>query len=162
MIRWKRPLLVALALSAPGVLAEPAVTIKQVDLRASPASDAAAVATLPAESDVDLVQRQGAWVQLNSGKDTGWAKLFDIRLAGANTAPLKGGGTAASSLNLFKGDRAPSVTTGVRGLDAEMLVKATPNPQEFSKLVSYAATKAQAQVFAAAGNLEPRNVDLLK
>jgi hypothetical protein len=84
-------LLLVLALAAPIVCAEPAVTVRAVDLKAKAASDAKSVASLPVNTTVDLVKREGAWVQLRSGKDLGWAKLFDVRLAGANTGPAKGG-----------------------------------------------------------------------
>ena len=147
--------------------AEPAVTVKQVELKATPASDAKSVATLPAQSSVDLVQRQGAWVQLTSGKNTGWAKLFDIRLgaAGTSASGTSAGGkgnSLAETLNLASGNRGASVTTGVRGLDADMLSKAVPNPQEFATLVGYTATREQSQSFAKAGKLEPRKVEFLK
>ncbi len=147
--------------------AEPAVTVKQVELKATPASDAKSVATLAAQSSVDLVQRQGAWVQLKSGKNTGWAKLFDIRLgaagaAGSGNSAGGGANSLAQTLNLASGNRGASVTTGVRGLDADMLSRAVPNAQEFATLVGYTATKEQSQSFAKAGKLEPRTVEFLK
>jgi hypothetical protein len=159
------PVLAAALLAiAPLAGGEPAVTVKQVELRQNPAADAKSLLTVPAETTVDLVKREGAWVQLKSGKVTGWAKLFDIRLPGAGAAAAKGGGTGgiAQTLNLAAGNRGASVTTGVRGLDAEMLTKATPNAQEFAVLVGYAATREQAQAFAKAGKLETRVVEPLK
>lgn len=157
---WLLPVLALVAWSAH---AEPAVTIKAVDLKAQAASDASTIASLPANTQVDLVQRVGAWVQLRSGSDLGWAKLFDIRLAGASTGPTKGGDNSLGQLlGLASGQRGPSVTTGVRGLDEETLARASPNPQEFAKLVSFRATKDQAQTFAAAGNLSPQKVELLQ
>ena len=154
----------ALALVAWLAHAEPAVTIKAVELKAQAASDAKTVASLPANTTVDLVERQGAWVQLRSGNDVGWGKLFDVRLAGAITGPTKGGGAKSLGdvLGLASGQRGASVTTGVRGLDGDTLAKATPNPQEFAKLVTFQASKEQAQTFASAGNLTPREVELLK
>ena len=87
-------LIPVLALAAWLAYAEPAVTIKAVDLKAQAASDAKTVASLPANTTVDLVKREGAWVQLASGADLGWAKLFDVRLASAATGPSKGGGNS--------------------------------------------------------------------
>lgn len=155
---------VILVLTAALASAEPAVTVKQVDLKATPAADAKTVATLPASSNVDLVLRQGAWVQLKAGDNTGWAKLFDIRLpsAGGAASAKSSGNSLAQTLNLAAGNRDSSVTTGVRGLDGETLAKATPNPQEFTKMVSFAGTKEQAKTFAADGKLAERQVELLK
>jgi hypothetical protein len=164
-MRGLAPLSLALALmlAAWPVYAEPAVTIKAVDLKAQAASDAKTVASLPTNTQVDLVQRVGAWVQLRSGTDLGWAKLFDVRLAGAVTGPNKGGGNSLGEmLGLASGQRGTSVTTGVRGLDEDTLAKASPNPQEFAKLVSFQSSKEKAQAFAAAGKLSPREVELLK
>jgi hypothetical protein len=153
----------ALAFAAWLACAEPAVTIKSVELKAQAASDARTVATLPVNTQVDLVKREGAWVQLSSGSDLGWAKLFDIRLSGASTGPTKGSGNQLGQvLGLASGQRGASVTTGVRGLDEQTLARASPNPQEFAKLVGFQATKEQAQAFAAAGKLAPKEVALLK
>lgn len=156
-------LFLALALAAPVVGAEPATTIRAVDLKARAASDAKTIASLPANTNVDLVRREGAWVQLRSGKDLGWAKLFDIRLASANTGPAKGGSNSLGDvLGLASGQRGASVTTGVRGLDEDMLRRAQPNAAEFDKLVSYASTKEQVDAFLKAGNLQTRTVEWLK
>ena len=149
------------ALAATFAYGEPAVTIKPVALKETAASDSKTVASLPANTTVSLMKREGAWVQLGSGSDVGWAKLFDIRLASAQTAPAKGGGLG-EVLGLASGQRSASVTTGVRGLDEDQLVKAQPNPQEFQKLVAFQITKEQAQQFAAVGKLTPREVELLK
>jgi len=152
-----------LGLAAWLAYAEPAVTIKVVDLKAQAASDAKTVASLPANTTVDLVKREGAWVQLASGADLGWTKLFDVRLAGAATGPTKGGGNSLGQvLGLASGNRGASVTTGVRGLDEDMLRRAAPNAAEFNKLLTYASTKEQAQAFSKTGNLQPRTVEWLK
>jgi hypothetical protein len=144
------------------VRAEPAVTIRAVDLKATPAADAKTVVALPANANVDVLTRQGAWVQVKSGNNTGWTKLFDVRAA-ASGAPAKGGGgnTMAETLSLATGARGSTVTTGVRGLDADMLSKAVPNAQEYAVFESYAVTKDQATVFARAGRLESRTVETL-
>ena len=144
------------------VRAEPAVTIRAVELKATPAADAKTVVSLPTNAPVDVLTRQGAWVQVKSGRDTGWAKLFDIRAAASGAAPSKGGGNSISeTLGLATGTRGSTVTTGVRGLDADMLTKAVPNAQEYAIFETYAVTKDQATVFAKAGRLDARTVDVL-
>lgn len=149
-----------LLLAVQGALAEPAVTIRDVELKAQPASDAKTVKSLPAQSAVDVVTRQGAWVRLKSGRATGWTKMFDIRAAaaGAPAAARKGSGGVADTLGLAMGTRGSSVTTGVRGLDADMLARATPDAQQFTTLTGYARSKEQAGVFARSGRLHSREV----
>ncbi len=136
--------------------ADPGTTVRAVDLKAMPASDAKTVLSLPKDAPVDIVTRQGAWIQIKSGKATGWAKLFDVRLAPAG-GPAKAG-NSGEALNLALGNRGSSLTTGVRGLDADMLEKAQPNPQQFAKLQTFAQTAAEATAFARAGNLKTRDV----
>ena len=146
--------------------AEPAVTVRQVGLKQQPAGDAKAVATVAAGTAVDVVKREGAWVQLKAGSDTGWTKLFDVKMGTGAAAPpaAKSSGFSgiAQTLNLATGKRDSSVTTGVRGLDEEMLKKAQPNEQEVTTLSGYASTPDQAQAFAKAGKLTPRTVELLQ
>ena len=151
-------------LLCPRVFAEPAVTVRSVELRQNPASDARAVATLPANTTVDVARREGAWVQLKAGSNTGWAKLFDVRLATAKDAPARSGsGTSISqTLQLATGARGTSATTGVRGLDEEMLRNASPNPAALTMLDGFASTKPEAESFARAGQLQARNVEPLK
>jgi hypothetical protein len=143
--------------------AEPAVTVKAVDLKQNPAADAKSVASVPAETAVDLVKREGAWVQLKSGKNTGWAKLFDVRLGQPGQQATKGGGGggAGQILNLAAGSRTSTGTTGIKGLDKDMLKGAVPNPQQFAALERYAVQKPEAENFARQGRLVVRTIDPL-
>ena len=105
--------------------------------------------------------RSGAWVQLKAPSGTGWAKVFDVRM-GMTGTPGKGTGSSiADTLNLATGNRASSVSTGIRGLDAEMLEKAQPNFQQVTILTSFSASPKQAREFAQVGKLAARQVDLL-
>jgi hypothetical protein len=146
-----------------GAFAEPAVTIKALDLRQKPAADAESIAKLPAETPVELVKREGAWVELKAGSIIGWAKVFDIRIGTAGTVAAKGTGGSgiADTLNLASGNRGSSVSTGVRGLDAAMLEQAQPNFQQVTVLSGYAASPRQATEFARTGKLTARQVELL-
>lgn len=158
MTRMQTLVAAVLLVAASTTLAEPAVTVRAVELKSTPHADAKTVAPLAADTKVDVVTRQGAWVQLKSGRTTGWAKLFDIRAETVAGAPAKKGTGAADTLSLAMGTRGSSVTTGVRGLDADMLEKATPDAAEYAKLVTYARSKEQASAFAKAGRLATRDV----
>ncbi len=149
----------ALLVYAGACLADPATSVRAIDLKAQPAADAKTVISLPVGQAVDIVARQGAWVQLKSGATVGWAKLFDVRLAPISGAAKPSGGSEA--LNLAMGNRGSSVTTGVRGLDADMLEKASPSPREFDKLLTFMRNKEQATAFARAGKLVTRDVAVL-
>jgi hypothetical protein len=77
-------------------------------------------------------------------------------------AVFGGSNSVGQVLGLASGSRGASVTTGVRGLDEDLLRRAAPNAAEFDKLVSYASTKEQVDAFIKAGNLQTRTVDWLK
>ena len=152
-------LVLAMLAYAGASMAETATTVRSVDLKAQPASDAKTVTSLPVGQAVDIVSRQGAWVQLKFGATVGWAKMFDVRLAPISVAAKPSGSSEA--LNLAMGNRGSSVTTGVRGLDADMLEKASPNPKEFDKLLTFMRNKEQATAFAHLGKLLTREVAVL-
>lgn len=157
-----RPAAALAALVAASVLAvavaraEPAVAVRAIELKQSPAADARTVGTVASGATVDIVKREGAWVQVKAGATTGWAKLFDLK---PPAAASKGGGSSiAQTLGLAAGTRSATVTTGVRGLDADMLKAASPNPQEFAAFEKGRVSKGDAQAFARAGNLQTRSV----
>ncbi|MCC7114187.1 MAG: hypothetical protein IT520_07380 [Burkholderiales bacterium] len=154
---WAGAALAALLIAGVAA-AEPAVTVRAIELRQAPAADAKSAGPVPEGVTVDVLRREGAWVQLKAGNATGWAKLFDVK---APAAAGKGGGGSgiAQTLGLASGTRGASVTTGVRGLDADMLKAAQPSAQELAAFESHAASKSQAQAFAKSGNLQTRAVD---
>jgi hypothetical protein len=137
--------------------------VRAVDLRERPATDATAVASLPANAAVDMLKREGAWVHLKSASGAGWAKLFDVRFSPSGAAPARSssGDALSQTLDLAKGGRSPSVTTGVRGLQGDMLARAQPNPRQWAALESYTASRESAQAFASRGNLASRSVEPL-
>jgi hypothetical protein len=73
--------------------------------------------------------------------DSGMSKLFNVARTGSS-------GT--------------TVTTGVRGLDPEMLANAQPNPAELAKMEQFAVTQEAAAGFAAKGKLQAHQVEEVK
>lgn len=157
----KTALAFALCIAATAATADPGTTLRAIELKDKPASDARTVASVAKDAVVDIITRQGAWIQLKSGTSLGWAKLFDVRLAPIGGVAKGSGMGGAEALNLAMGNRGSSVTTGVKGLDADMLKAATPNAAQFAKLASFAQSRDQAQAFARAGRLTPRDVPVL-
>ena len=141
--------------------AEPATVIKATELKQEPATDATTVAQLPESTAVDALERKGGWTRVKAPAGEGWVKMLSLRY-GAGSA--KAGDSGVSQLfNVARtGTSGTQVTTGVRGLDAEMLAKAKPNPAELEKLSGYAATPDAAAGFAAKGRLQARQVEEVK
>jgi hypothetical protein len=156
--------LFALLLLAPALcLAEPASVIRATELKQQPASDAAAAGQLAENAKVDALERKGGWTRVKAeGGAEGWVRMLALRYAGAGDA-RQGDSGVAQLLNVARGGTSGTqVTTGVRGLDAEQLANARPNPAELKKLESYAASKQGAEGFAAKGKLRAQRVDYPK
>ena len=98
-----RGLLVSLAgawICAAQAQGDPGILRRAVELRESPAPNAASLAALPAQASVTrLAGRQGAWIQVRTAADvTGWVHLFDVGSPGSpTTAPAQGGAPSGSS-----------------------------------------------------------------
>jgi hypothetical protein len=140
--------------------AEPASLLRPTDLKQEPATDAATVATLAENAAVDAGERRGGWVRVKAGAAEGWVRLLALRYGG----PAKAGdsGVAQVFSAARTGSSGTQVTTGVRGLDEQMLATARPNAAELAKMTQFAATPEAAAGFAAQGKLERRAVPEVK
>lgn len=153
--------LAALVLLAPALgLAEPATVVRATDLRQAPASDAAVLAPLAENAQVEALERRGGWTHVKTaGGPEGWVRMLALRYTGAG-AEKRGDSGIVQILNVARsGTSGTQVTTGVRGLDAEQLANAKPNAAELQRLQRYAASEDAAAGFAASGKLQAHKVD---
>ena len=140
-------------------LAEPATVIRSTDLKQAPATDAATLATLPENTAVDALERRSGWTRVKAAEGEGWVRMLSLRFGGA-TAPKAGASGLSQLFNVARtGTSGTQVTTGVRGLDAEELAAAQPNPTELAKLQKFSADDEAAKRFAAQGKLNARAVE---
>jgi len=151
----------ALLLLLPGLCwAEPAVVIRATELKKEPATDAPTVAELAENAALDAGERKGGWTRVKTpGGAEGWVKMLLLRYGAPGTA--KAGDTGLSQMfNVARtGTSGTTVTTGVRGLDAEQISNAQPNAAELGKMASFAATKEASSGFAKRARLQARQVD---
>jgi hypothetical protein len=140
-------------------LAEPATVIRATELKQAPATDATTVASLAENTAVDAGERKGGWTRVKAGSSEGWVRMLSLRYAG--TGDTKQGDAGVTQLlNVARtGTSGTQVTTGVRGLDAEQLANAKPNPAEMKKMEGYAASREGAEGFADKGKLQSQRVD---
>ncbi|MFN0038067.1 MAG: hypothetical protein ACKVP2_00960 [Burkholderiales bacterium] len=141
-------------LSGFATAAETGFALRPTELKAQPFFDAATVATLPEKTTVEILNRQGAWMQVKTlpGGQQGWVKMLSIQL-GSQDKKSRGGFLSALSLSRPRPATTATVTTGVRGFSEEDLAKAKPNPAELAKMKSFAVTSVRAVQFAEQGNL---------
>jgi Bacterial SH3 domain len=143
-------------------LAEPATVIRATDLKQEPATDAATVAALPENTAVDVLERKSGWTRVKAASGEGWVRMLALRFGGATTAKPGASGLTQVFNVARTGTSGTQVTTGVRGLDAEQIANAQPNPAELAKLEKFAADRDAATGFASQGKLSPASVDYPK
>lgn len=152
--------LCALLAVHPATAAETGTLLKADAIRAEPFNDARKLAVLAAGDKVEIFKRDGGWLQVRSGKGSGWVRMLSVRKGEAR----KGTGEAAGLLGVASGRAGTGkvvATTGIRGLNEEELKSAQFNADELKLAESYATAKADAQKFAAQGRLVARKFDYL-
>lgn len=155
--------LLAVGSAAIGASSDVGQTIRSVELKDQPNADAASLATLPEKTHVEILKRQGAWLQVKAASGSGWLRMLTIRGEGGPDAKSSGGGglKALGSLVTTGSSGTAPVATGVRGLSAEDLANAQENPAELAKLQSMAADAAQARSFAGQAQLKVQTIAYL-
>jgi len=134
---------------------ETGFAIRQTEVKKEPFSDAQTVGILEEKAQVKVLSRQGGWVQVESGGAvSGWVRMLSIRTNSGQSSVVSGLKSLFSVART--GSSGTTVTTGVRGLDKEQIQNAKPNPEELKKLAALAATRADAERFAA-GSPQLRN-----
>lgn len=171
--RLVRSVALAILASAAAAWAQDAAIVKRAtELRESPSETAASVAPLAKDAPLSRTnERQGAWVKVRTPQgQTGWLHMFDVGTAtGASTNA--GSGNAASSGmrglgGLFGGSSGASTTTatstaGIRGLGAEDIANAQPNPAAVTQAEGLRVSADQARQFASSAALNAREVPAL-
>lgn len=157
----------ALALVAGATPAQEAAVIKRAtQLRDSPADNGASLAPLEANTVVTRSsERKGPWTKVSTPQGaTGWVHMFD--LGPQSGAAAASNNTATGGLRglggLFGGNSGTTTTAtstvGIRGLDAEDIAKAQPNPAAVGRVEGMRVNADQARQFASSASLQARDV----
>lgn len=143
---------------------ESGATRVAVTLMATPHSDAKPTGQLAANTTVDILERRGGWLRISAKGTSGWAKLHQVRVGEGPEAKSSGDGLAILK-NVGETGRSGSTgivaTTGIRGLSAEQLTSAKPDPAAVKAIERYRVTAAQARDYAKAAGLKEASVPAL-
>ncbi|MDD2914391.1 MAG: SH3 domain-containing protein [Gallionella sp.] len=159
MTRWSFTLC-SLLLSSALHAAESGTALKGDELKAEPFRDAKTVAKLASGDKVDILKKDGGWLQVKSAKGKGWVRMLSIRKGDARKSGSNTGGLLALASGRA-GTGKVVATTGIRGLNEEELKAAKFNEVELKRAESYASSKPAAAKFAAQGKLVARPFDYL-
>ncbi|MFM8518297.1 MAG: M48 family metalloprotease [Nevskiaceae bacterium] len=136
------------------------VLARDDSLRQEPLATARAVTTLRAGHNLTGFERQGFWRRVEDLRgQTGWLRLSSLRSPTARPvdtglAALSTGREASGNVVLTSGTR--GVAKRQKPLTAELLLSATPNQSELSRLLQSLPDPQAALDFATAGQLQNR------
>ncbi len=166
----------ALAMAAGQAGAQEQVLVKRpAELREAPGEGSRSLGALAVQTPViRMGERQGPWIKVSTGAGTapgmtGWVHMFDVAAPGT---PGQGGNAATGALRGITGffnkgsAQAPAnslatSTVGIRGLGAEDIAGAQPNPAAVGRIEAMRMDAAQARQFAAEASLSSQAVDAL-
>lgn len=130
--------------------AETGTVLKADQLRATAFNDGKVVGNVNKNDSVTILNKQGAWLQIKAGSQTGWVRLLTVK---RNSS---GGGNVAGAVGVATGRSGTGKvvsTTGIRGLSADDLKTAKFNETEIKKMESYAVSASEAKSFASSAGL---------
>lgn len=152
-----------LSVSVASIAADTGQILVNTDLKAEPFADAKTLANLSSNSAVDVLKRQGGWMQVKPASNgEGWVKMTAIKLGGVSGNAKGDSGMTAlwnTAMQGRSGNTGVTAANGVRGLSPEDMKNAQPSPEQVKKLESFAATKSQAEAAAKSGKLSRQNID---
>ena len=144
----------------PAFAAETGNVIRADGIKVEPFRDAKIIAMLSVGDKVEIVKKNGGWLQIKSPKGKGWVHMLNVRKGDMR----KDSGDIGGLLGMASGRAGTGkivATTGIRGLDEVELQSAKYNETELNLVESYTINRAEAQVFATQGKLVARKFDYL-
>jgi hypothetical protein len=145
-----------LCAAPPAAAAEKGMVIRAGDLMAQPFIDAAKAGPLAPNQPVTILERRGAWANVDSNGAKGWVRLLNLRLQPGAARP----GTGAASA-LRTGSSGRTVTTGVKGMDEEDIRNASPDEAQVAELGTLAVSADDARADAQTKPLAENSVAYL-
>jgi hypothetical protein len=133
--------------------AEAGTALKNDTLRKEPYADAKTAGSFSRGENLEILKKQGAWLQVKTKKSTGWVRLLSVK-RGTTTAGNQTAGVLAAASGRAGTGQVVS-TTGVRGLSEQELKAAKFNETEIKTMESYTLSADDGRNFANAGKLKP-------
>jgi hypothetical protein len=133
--------------------AEAGTALKNDTLRKEPFADAKTAGSFKRGENLQILKKQGAWLQVKTTKTTGWVRLLSVK-RGTTTAGNQTAGILAAASGRAGTGQVVS-TTGVRGLNEQELKAAKFNESEIKTMESYTLSADDGRNFANAGKLKP-------
>lgn len=155
--------ILTLSLASSLALAAPGVALKTENILSKPSATSTAVGKMTKGMTVDIVAKQGGWLQVKSGKTQGWVRLLSVRAGAGGTGSngLAGVAGVAGAVTQKSDPSRVVAVAGVRGLNEEDLKGAKFNADELARLEGYTVTASQAKAFADKSGLKSSKIKAL-
>lgn len=158
MIRWRWWGLATMLCASMAFADEKGFTLREVEVKAKPFLDAAAVGKVPEKTAITVTERQGGWAKIKVGATVGWVRLLTVRLGNPDPGKNDSGFLATLGVGKQRSAAGATAATGVRGFSEEDLAAAKPDPEQLARMDGFAVTGATAAGFAAAGKLSAQAI----
>lgn len=132
--------------------AETGSALKNDTLRKEPFADAKTAGTMVRGETLQILKKQGAWLQIKTKKSTGWVRLLSVKRGTSSGTNQTAGVLSVASGRAGTGQVVS--TTGVRGLSEDELKAAKFNEAEISAMEGFTTSAEAARQFANQGQLE--------
>ncbi|MES2013786.1 MAG: SH3 domain-containing protein [Pseudomonadota bacterium] len=142
----------ALLLTQQVIAAETGSALKNDSIRAEPFTDAKLAGNITRGDSVEILKKQGAWLQIKTKKSTGWVRILSVKRGTTSASNQSAGVLALASGRAGTGQVVS--TTGIRGLSEEELKAAKFNEAEVKAMEGYTISADQGRQFANKGNLK--------
>ncbi len=147
---------------------DPVLTNRATEMYKAADSDSPVVEKLSAKTQVRVVERKGKWHRVIAASNaTGWVNMMHLRgeviVVASNSEPgILSGITGALSASGSSGSqKSQGATLGIRGLTAEQLQNAAPNPAALAKVRSFKSDSGEAERFARDASLKKVEASLI-
>jgi len=134
-------------------IAETGSALKSDSIRYEPYADAKVIGNFSRGESLEILKKQGAWLQVKTKKNTGWVRLLSVKRGAASSSGNQLSGVLAAA-NGRAGTGQVVSTTGVRGLSNEDLKAAKFNETEIKAMEGNTVSASQGKQFAASGGLK--------
>ncbi len=152
-------ILVGALCSALAMAAQTGTLIKSESLYAAPVGTSARVGSLSRGAQVNIIKRQGGWLQVSAGRSQGWVRLLSVRTGAVYSSNV--GADIVGMAQMATRKRQPGqivATAGVRGLNEEDLKEAHYSADGIAQLDRYSVSASAARSYAAQGGLRAVSV----
>src|SRR5574340_1277659 len=132
--------------------AAPGTVLRAEKLYSQPAATSKVTASVAKGASVDILAKQGGWLQVRAGRSTGWIRLLSVRAGAGGVAGVGARDVVGAATTRSDPGRVVAVA-GLRGLNEEDLKQAKFNAEELARMEALSVTAAQARSFAGQSGL---------